>query len=67
MKTVLDIMWAHQLKMNPTKSFLGVASRKFLGIVVTSKGIHFDPEKVYVVQEIEPPRILESLEDCKGV
>jgi len=25
LKTVSDIMWAHQLKMNPTKSFLGVA------------------------------------------
>ena len=46
LKTVFNIMRAHQLKMNPTKSFLGVASSKFLGFVVTSKGIHIDPEKV---------------------
>ena len=46
LKTVFDIMWAHQLKMNSTKSFLGVASGKFLGFVVTSKGIYLDPEKV---------------------
>ena len=32
--------------MNPTKSFLGVSSSKFLEFVVTSKGIHLDPEKV---------------------
>ena len=25
LKAIFDIMWAHQLKMNPTKSFLGVA------------------------------------------
>ena len=43
LKTVFEIMRAHLLKMNPTKSFLGVASSKFLGFVVTSKGIHFDP------------------------
>ena len=49
LKTVFDIMRAHQLKMNPTKSFLGVARGKFLGFVVTSKGIHLDPEKVYAV------------------
>jgi len=49
LKTVFDIMRAHQLKMNPTKSFLGVASGKFLGFVVTSKGIHLDPEKVRAV------------------
>jgi len=35
LKRVFDIMRAHQLKMNPTKSFLGVANGKFLGFVVT--------------------------------
>ena len=49
LKTVFDIMWAHQLKMNPTKSFLGVANGKFLGFIVTSKIIHLDPEKVRTV------------------
>ena len=54
LKTLFDIMQAYQLKMNPTKSFLGVASGKFLGFVVTSKGINFDPEKVRAVQEMQP-------------
>src|SRR3954469_15710702 len=44
LKEVLDLMKSHQLKMNPTKSFLGVSSGKFLGFMVTSKGIHFGPE-----------------------
>jgi len=37
LKTIFEIMRAHQLKINPTKSFLGVASDKFLGFVMTSK------------------------------
>jgi len=49
LKIVFDIMRAHLLKMNPAKSFLGVASGKFLGYVVTSKGIHLDPEKVRAI------------------
>ena len=49
LKTVFDIMRVHQLKMNPTKSFLGVSSGKFLEFIVTSKGIHLDPEKVRAV------------------
>jgi len=49
LKTVFDIMRAHQLKMNPTKSFLEVASGTFLGFVVTSKGIYLDPEKVCAI------------------
>ena len=47
LKTVFEIMRA-QLKMNPTKSFLGVASGKFLGFVVTSKGIHLDLSLIHI-------------------
>ena len=61
LKRVFDIMRAHQLKMNPTKSFLGIASGKFLGFVFTSKGIHLDPEKISVIQEMHPPRNLKEL------
>ena len=52
LKALFDIMRAHQLQMNPTKSFLGVASDKFLGFIVTSQGIHLDPEKVRTVQKM---------------
>ena len=61
LKTVFDIMRAHQLKMNPTKSFLGAASGKFFGFVVTSKGIRLDLEKVRTVKEMQPPRNLREL------
>jgi len=66
LKTIFDIMRAHQLKMNPTKSFLGVASGKFLGFVVTSKGIHLDTEKVRAVQEMQHPRNLRELRGLQG-
>ena len=61
LKIIFDIMRAHQLKINPTKFFLQVASGKFLGFVVTSKGIHLDPEKVRAVQEMQPLRNLIEL------
>jgi len=61
LKRVLNITRAHQLKMNPTKSFLGVASDKFFGFVVTSKEIHLDPEKVHAIQEMQPSRNLKEL------
>ena len=52
LKTIFDIMRAHQLKINPTKSFLGVSSGKFPRFIVTSKRIHLDPEKVRAIQEM---------------
>ena len=66
LKTVFDIMCVYQLKMNPTKSFLGVASSKFLGFVVTYKGIHLDLEKVRTIQEMQPPRNLKELRGLQG-
>jgi len=66
LKTVFDIMQAHQLKMNPIKSFLGVANGKFIGFVVTTKRIHLDPEKVRTIQEMQPPRNLRELSRLQG-
>ena len=42
LRRVFEILRAHQLKMNPTKSILGVASGKFFEFVITSKEIHLD-------------------------
>ena len=61
LRTMFDIMRAHRLKMNPTKFFLGVSSGKFLGFIVTSKGIHLDPDKVKAIQSMHPPKDLKEL------
>ena len=66
LRRVFDITRTYQLKMNPTKSFLGVASSKFLRFVVTSKGIHVDPEKICVVQEMQPLSNLKELRGLQG-
>ena len=42
------------------------SSRKFLGFVVTSKGIHLDSKKVRVVQEMQPPRNFRELRGLQG-
>src|SRR5213075_2581307 len=66
LREVFNLMRAHQLKMNPTKSFLGVSSGKFLGFVVTSKGIHLDPKKISAIRDMEPPRSLKELRGLQG-
>ena len=61
LRTIFDIMRAHRLKMNLTKSFLGVSSGKFLGFILTSKGIHLDLDKVKGIQSMHPPKNLKEL------
>jgi len=63
---MFDIMWAHQLKMNPTKLFLRVSSGKFFGFIITSKGIHLDPDKVKAIQGMQPLKTLTGLRGLQG-
>ena len=66
LRTMFDIMRAYRLKMNPTKFFLGVSTGKFLGFIVTSKGIHLDPDKVKAIQNVHPPKNLKELRGLQG-
>jgi len=63
---MFDFMRVHQLKMNLIKSFLGVSSGKFLGFIVTSKGIHLDLDKIKAIQDMQPPKNLKELRGLQG-
>lgn len=58
---VFDLIWEHQLKMNPTKLFLGVSSEKFLGFAVISQEIHLDLDKIKAIQDMQLYRNLKEL------
>ena len=66
LRMIFDILQTRQLMMNLTKSFMGVASGKFLGFVVTSKGIHLDLEKIRAIQEMQPRRNLREFRGLQG-
>ena len=66
LRTMFDIMRAHQLKMNLEKSFLGVSSGKFLKFIITFKEIHLDPNKVEAIQDMQPPKNLKELRGLDG-
>jgi len=52
LRIIFDLMRVHQLKMNLTKFFLGLSSGKFLGFIVTFKGIHLDSDKIKAIQDM---------------
>ncbi|XP_073120164.1 uncharacterized protein [Henckelia pumila] len=45
----------YEIKLNPAKCMFGVKSGKFLGIMVTERGIEVNPEKVKMLQEMPSP------------
>ncbi|GKV01663.1 hypothetical protein SLEP1_g14200 [Rubroshorea leprosula] len=51
-----------QMKLNPLKCTFVVELGKFLRYVVSKKGIEVNPEKVLVVQQMEPPKTVKDVQ-----
>ena len=49
------------MKLNPGKCAFGVTAGKFLGFMVSQRGIEVNPEKVRVIMELEPPKTVKAV------
>jgi hypothetical protein len=54
------------MKLNPTKCAFGVSSGKFLGFMVSQRGIEVNPEKVKAVLDMQAPRTTKQLQQLTG-
>ena len=50
------------MKLNPSKCAFGVASRKFLGFMVSQRGIEANPEKVKAILNMTSPKIVKEVQ-----
>ncbi|GKV35525.1 hypothetical protein SLEP1_g43782 [Rubroshorea leprosula] len=55
-----------QMRLNPLKCTFAVELGKFLGYVVSKKGIEVNPEKVEAVQQMEPPWTVKEVQRLTG-
>ncbi|CAM8886700.1 unnamed protein product [Rhodiola kirilowii] len=66
LRTVFERLRKCLLKMNPLKCAFGVTSGKFLGFVVTHRGIEIDQTKIKAIQEMPEPKSLKELRRLQG-
>ncbi|XP_071921935.1 uncharacterized protein [Coffea arabica] len=52
--------------LNPKKCVFGVTSGKFLGYLVSRRGIEANPDKVRAIQEMSPPRSILEVQRLTG-
>ena len=52
LKKLFDRLRKYQLRLNPAKCTFGAQSGKFLGFIVSKRGIEVDPDKVKAIQEL---------------
>ena len=56
----------YQMKLNPSKCVFGVASGKFLGFMVSQRGIEANPEKVQATINMVSPRTVKEVQKLIG-
>ena len=49
-----------------SKCVFGVTAGKFLGFMVSQRGIEINPEKVRAILELEPPRMVKAVQNLNG-
>ena len=54
------------MKLNPSKCAFGVASGKFLGFMVSQRGIEANPEKVRAILNMTSPKIIKEAQKLTG-
>ena len=52
LKEMFATLRQYQMKLNPSKCVFGVVSRKFLGFMVSQRGIEANPEKVRAILDM---------------
>ena len=52
----------HQMKLNPKKCAFGVSSGKFLGFMVSQRGIKANPDKIQAILDMEPPKNIKEVQ-----
>ena len=54
------------MKLNPDKCVFGVSSGKFLGFLVSHRGIEANPDKIRAVTEMRSPRTVKEVQSLTG-
>ena len=56
----------YKMKLNPEKYVFGVSSGKFLGFLVSHRGIEASLEKIRAVVEMKSPQIVKEVQSLTG-
>uniref|UniRef100_A0A2N9EZ43 Uncharacterized protein n=1 Tax=Fagus sylvatica TaxID=28930 RepID=A0A2N9EZ43_FAGSY len=67
LRVVFNTLRRHHLKLNASKCAFGVRSGKFLGFMVTQRGIEANPDQISAILELRPPRTVREVQKLTGM
>ena len=66
LQQVFHLLRRYDMKLNPSKCAFGVSADKFLGFMVSQRGIEVSPDQVKAVMETPPPKSKKELQRLTG-
>ena len=67
LEDIFEILRRHKLCLNTSKCSFGVRSGKFLGYMVTHRGIEVSPDQIRAVNSLQPPRNPKEVQKLIGM
>ena len=66
LQETFDTLRQYNMKLNPSKCAFGVLSGKFLGFMVSYRGIEANPDKIQAILDMKPPQNLKEVQSLTG-
>ncbi|XP_038693764.1 uncharacterized protein LOC119991491 [Tripterygium wilfordii] len=67
LQSVFDVLDVYKLKLNASKCAFGVSSGKFLGHLVTRRGIEADPDQIAAIRNLRSPSSVKEVQKLTGM
>uniref|UniRef100_A0A2N9HHU7 Reverse transcriptase domain-containing protein n=1 Tax=Fagus sylvatica TaxID=28930 RepID=A0A2N9HHU7_FAGSY len=66
LRETFETLRKYQMKLNPSKCAFGVYSGKFLGFMVSQRGIEANLDKIKAILEMQPPKTTKEVQRLTG-
>ncbi|KAI5355346.1 hypothetical protein L3X38_008241 [Prunus dulcis] len=63
---MFSILKDYRMRLNPKKCAFGVSSGKFLGFMISQRGIEANPEKIKAIIDMERPKTTKDIQSLTG-
>ena len=67
LRDIFEILRSYKLRLNASKCSFGVGSGKFLGYMVTHKGIEVNPDQIKAINNLRTPRNPKEVQKLTGM
>ena len=65
--STFNVLRKHKLHLNASKCSFGMGSGKFLGYMVTHRGIEVYPDQIKAINDLKPPRNAKEVQKLVGM